>query len=103
MIKLSDILKEQDKDLTNLSKYADKMGIKKDGGKDYLRRIGYEENYEELFEIEKDSDKNGKNSNFQNLPNFSSFGKIFPKLDFTSNLIYTYSRGENYDRKNRVP
>ncbi len=26
------------------------------GGKDYLRRVGYEEDYEELSEIEKDKD-----------------------------------------------
>ena len=43
-----------------------------------------------------------KNNNFQNLSNFGSFGKMFPKLDFVINLIYTYNRGENYDRKNRI-
>ena len=70
-----------------------------DGGKDYLRRLGYEDDYEELSEVEKIMIKNNC---FQNLSNFSSFGKIFPKLDLTLNLIYTYSRGENDDRKNRV-
>ena len=28
-----------------------------DGGKDYLRRIGYEEDYEELSEVEKEDKK----------------------------------------------
>ncbi len=37
-----------------------------DGGKDYLRRLGYEEDYEELSVIEKEKDKNDK--------------KQFPKL-----------------------
>ena len=31
-----------------------------DGGKDYLIRLGYEEDYEELSKIEKDNDKNSK-------------------------------------------
>ena len=31
---------------------------------------------------------------FQNLFIFESFGKIFPKLDFMLNIIYTYNRGE---------
>ena len=31
-----------------------------DGGKDFLRRLGYEEDYEELSEVEKDNDKNNK-------------------------------------------
>ena len=43
-----------------------------------------------------------KNNYFQNMSIFNSFGKIFPKLDFISNLIYTYIRGEDYDRKTRV-
>ena len=30
------------------------------GGKDYLRRVGYEEDYEELSEIEKENDKDNK-------------------------------------------
>ena len=41
-------------------------------------------------------------SYFQNLSFFSTFGKIFPKLDFITNLTYTYIRGENYDSKNRI-
>ena len=28
-----------------------------DGGKDYLRRLGYEDDYEELFEVEKEDKK----------------------------------------------
>lgn len=28
-----------------------------DGGKDYLRRLGYEEDYEELSEVEKEDKK----------------------------------------------
>lgn len=31
-----------------------------DGRKDYLRRLGYEEDYEELSKMEKDNDKNSK-------------------------------------------
>ena len=31
-----------------------------DGGKDYFRRLGYEEDYEELNKVEKDNDKNNK-------------------------------------------
>ena len=31
-----------------------------DGGKDYLRRLGYEKDYEELSKVEKDNDKNNK-------------------------------------------
>ena len=34
---------------------------------------------------------------FQNLSTFEGFGKIFPKLGFALNLIYTYNRGEHYD------
>ena len=34
--------------------------------------------------------------------NLDSIGNIFPKPDFKINLIYTYYRGENSDRKNRV-
>lgn len=39
---------------------------------------------------------------FQKMSNYGSFGKIFPKLDFALNSIYTYSRGEKHDRKNRI-
>lgn len=39
---------------------------------------------------------------FQNLPISNNFGNIFPKLDFIKNFAYTYNRGVNYDRKNRV-
>ena len=39
---------------------------------------------------------------FQNVSNFNSFGNIFPKLDFAVILIYTFIRGGNYDRKNRI-
>ena len=43
-----------------------------------------------------------ENNNFQKKPIFSSFGKIFPKLDQLYFLVYTYIRGENYDRKKRI-
>ena len=41
-----------------------------DGGIDYLRRLGYEEDYEELSEIEKDNDENNKKQQFPKLVEF---------------------------------
>ena len=35
------------------------------------------------------------NNDFQKMSKFGNFGKIFPKLDFVSNLIYTYNRDKN--------